>query len=230
MITKEEFNQWREWLRTESSIKPPEILTSNYWAWNCRAMLSRFMMRDKIYEPALRIMETVVEQIPEEDDHYAWALSDLGCLYWRVHHNKEQALYYLNKSLEVLDTTEQNREKLSFFSEGGKYLSYKLSIMEQAGEIEKVKEEAFHEIKRYQDKYPHAKYNSYIFYGYLFLARLKKKEQNLPLAVEYIKHALAASEYVEECRQICNSSKEDAEVLYSKLETLSHSMIVYFNV
>lgn len=230
MLTREEFNQWREWLQTESSIKPPDFITANYWSWNCRAALARFMMRDKIYEPALRIMETVVEQIPDEDDHYAWALSDLGCLYWRVNHDKEQALLYINKSLEVLDTTEQNRKELSFFSEGGKYLSCKLSILEQAGELKKAREAAFHEIKRYQEKYPDAKYNSYVFYGYLFLAEMEKKSGNLSSAIEFIKHALNASEYAEECQKICSSHRENEDELYSKLATLSQSMIVYFEV
>jgi tetratricopeptide (TPR) repeat protein len=230
MMTKEEFNQWREWLRTESSIRPPEIVASNYWQYHCRASLARFLMRDEIYEPAFRLMETVVEQIPDEDDHYAWALSDLGCLYWRVHRDKQQAIHHLNKALEVLDTTEQNRKELSFFSEGGKYLRYKLSILHQSGETEKAKEEALSEIQRYQDKYSTVKSNSYIFNGYLFLADVEESEGNLPLAIEYMKKGLSASEYAAECLRVCDNNRDGNEQLFSELMSLSHSMIVYFEV
>ncbi|WP_462410651.1 hypothetical protein [Neobacillus sp. Marseille-QA0830] len=230
MITREEFDQWREWLRTEASIHPPEIITANYWDWSCRASLARFMMRDQIFEPALRIMETVVEQIPDGDDHYAWALSDLGCLHWRVNRDYVEAVQLINQALEVLDNTEQNREEMSFFSEGGKYLSYKLEIMEQAGELEKAKEEAVKEIERYRQKYPDVKQNSYLFNGYLFLAKVKKDQQHYPEAIGYMKKALAASEYAEKCKQICDTNIEDLEMLYEKLYRLSFSMITYFEV
>ena len=230
MVSKDEFDKWIKWLRNESPLRPPESMVFNYWSWEHRALLARFLMREKFLEPAFRLMETVIEQKPDLDDHYAWALYDLGCLYWRYYKDKEKAVYYLEKSIEVLDNTEQDLESLSFFSEGGNYLSCLLNVLAQAGDEIKSKEIALQAIERYKKKYPDAIANSYLYYAYLFLAEIEKKNNNLYEAIEYLKKGLAYSVQVDHSKEIYTKHPEHNEELYELLVKLSQSMTLVFDV
>lgn len=232
-MNKEEYVKWCDWVFTESKLNPPKAFakfTSNYWSWSARAFIARCLKREGKLEPAFRLMETVVEARPEEDSHYAWALSDLGYLYWTIYKDKDNAIHYLRESLNVLDSTEENYNELEFFSSGGKYLRTLLEILYVSGDVEEAKNLGISEIKRYKEKYSNEKLNSYLFEVNLLLAYIEKKEGNYETAIEYMKKGLSASEYADECTVLCSQNHDSLEQLYNKLLNLSRSMIVYFEV
>lgn len=234
MMTREEYDKWCEWLKTESPLKLPEKfvsnIISNYWLWSSHTTLARLLKHDSKFEPALRLMETVVEQGPEDESHYAWALSDLGYLYWRVFQVKEKAIHYLREALNVLDTTEQNYNEMEFFSSGGRYLRTLLEILYVSGDVEEAKKLAHVEINRYKQKYSNVKKNSYIYETYLFLADLEHREGDCELAIEFMKMGLSASEFAEETIVLCSQKHESLEQLYNKLIKLSRSLVLHFEV
>jgi len=196
LISREEYAQWVEWAKNNYT-NIPGILVSNYDAWECRAMLGRYLYVAKQYGAAILILETIVDVKYDEgegDDQYnptglemkAWSLQWLSLAILFEKNDKVLALKYMKKALRLADLS---TAYFHFVVRGELWLNCLLLKAKLGRKIQAVGE-------------THARLsrlvvedglsNSYYFFGYAFLGQMAMEEQKPQLALDLFKKGLTA--------------------------------------
>ena len=225
-ITKENYEELVSLVCQTGDIRPPKaIFDGNFEDWRVRAQLARWLMRPQLNrkQDAIDLLKTVVdvpinEQSPEEDiDQMAWALRDLSELE-REQGEKELALKHIEQAIKLAES----RNAAYSFTVRGNLLYHKFEILRSLGREQEA--EALADAMIADHKNSAVKNDSYVFYGYLFKARLAVAKENPDEVKEFMLKALdgidPADETATESRAELKSIDTDnvsAEDVFNKM-------------
>lgn len=199
----EQFNELVELVR-KSPANPPEMLfAGGYDDWRVRVRLAHFlaMPEFKQMDAALELFRSsVTEEFDEANiemvEERVYALQRMAsCL--RSVKDLEQALDYINKAIELIEST----DFLYHYLSRGEIWADRWNILHDMGKGDI----ALDEIKlrmEFFEKHPDiAKYNSYLYYGYRFIAQDFAVQGQKEAAIETMKKALSYMEISPEQRE-----------------------------
>lgn len=211
MISRQEYAQWVDWAK-HNYINIPEIMVSNYEAWECRSMLGRYLYVAKQYEPAISILETVTDikvSAGDGGDHYptelemkVWSLQCLSLALVFERNDLELALYYMKKALRLADRT---KVYFHFVVRGQLWLNCLLFKVKLGGKSQ-AKREARNRLARLV--LVEGQSNSYYFYGYAFLAKMAMEAGKAQEAFALFKQGLRAYNLEEPDERLVKEAEE----------------------
>ena len=194
-MTQEEFHKLVH-LVIDSPAKPPETLfIGGMDNWHARARLAHFLAMPTINKPetALELFHSVVdvdvdEENAEDVEEKVFALQRLSSLTKEVEGPNEKALDYINKAIELAEST----DFLYKYILRGELWGDRWNLMHAIELTKDAEEEVDERIEAYKD-IP-IEHNSYLYYGYRFKAQLAAERGVTLVAKDYMHMAIHSME------------------------------------
>jgi len=194
-LTQEEFHKLVH-LVIDSPAKPPETLfIGGMDNWHARARLAHFLAMPTINKPetALELFHSVVdvdvdEENAEDVEEKVFALQRLSSLTKEVEGPNEKALDYINKAIELAEST----DFLYKYILRGELWGDRWNLMHALELTKDAEEEVDERIEAYKD-IP-IEHNSYLYYGYRFKAQLAAERGVTLVAKDYMHMAIHSME------------------------------------
>ena len=194
-MTQEEFHKLVH-LVIDSPAKPPETLfIGGMDNWHARARLAHFLAMPTINKPetALELFHSVVdvdvdEENAEDVEEKVFALQRLSSLTKEVEGPNEKALDYINKAIELAEST----DFLYKYILRGELWGDRWNLMHALELTKDAEEEVDERIEAYKD-IP-IEHNSYLYYGYRFKAQLAAERGVTLVAKDYMHMAIHSME------------------------------------
>lgn len=227
-ITKEFYEDLVDEFKNNTVLNPlgvAKITYDNYWKWECRATLARHLIKSEQYrETAIALMETVLEHEPNDYEHQAWALKDLA--FWKFEYrNDSSVIPLLEKSLKLI---RENVEEPLYLNEAELWFDY-LYLLCKTNQNKKALDE-LEIIKGTKSK---LKEPDYLYFANLFEAYYTfKYENDLDLAIEYLKRSLACFNRYEDLnkyKSIVYGGNVSKDTFFDVINQLKSFPIYYSN-
>ncbi|MFU0801488.1 MAG: hypothetical protein ACFWUE_12745 [Xylanivirga thermophila] len=222
MMDRQKYSEWVDYILSEGRIKPPRKFIEDYDRWEHRIMLGRLLAHDSQYAPAIELFESVTYEDIEDIDQKIWALMDLGICYWLGKRDMETAIGCLDVALYL---AEDEEVKLKF-SRRGEIWYNRLKLIKLVYGSEQADRECndtmISQILAGQD----TKYNSYLYYGYIYKGEEERQKGNLSLAIAYIKKAGAyvmEDTHTLEVEYMYKEDMEDLDKAYKRIYSYVNS-------
>lgn len=220
----EQFNELVAFVEKELEIPPGIVFAEGYEDWQTRLRLARILSGSfQQYDPAIELFLSAVESKPlsfEQFEDIVWALRDLFvCIY---HHEKDpvKAIKYINQAITMIEL--DPTKKFTFFVRGELWC-WRWVAMRDLGDVNTAVAEANEKINFLPADAPPTD-NSYVYYGYYFIASLAYAEQEFEIAFETLKQALPyypTKEIQSELQVILNNVNLSAKESYEKVLQLT---------
>ncbi|TCS84204.1 hypothetical protein [Tepidibacillus fermentans] len=188
--------EYRYWVNhVQQVIELKDGAFDEFENWQNRALLSRILANMNIYRPAIKLMESILDEAKKEDEeHYVWALSDLANFYWLQDENKEKVLELLNIAINQMNQLDKNT--FPFINKGFLY-NQMWQILALAGDSAKVNQQ-IHIIIQNEELRNCSKTNSLLFYCYFNLALFAYERGEYEKTISLLRRAYSYSEIKQE--------------------------------
>jgi tetratricopeptide (TPR) repeat protein len=208
----------------------PKNLMDNYFEWQHRSNLARFLFRDGQLAPAIELFKSIVDievdetnednNCPSDLEVKVWCLKELGIAVWLYMENAQEALKYLDMAIELMNAYFY---KFHFICRGEVWRD-RWDILKGSGSSGFAEQEAAAKIF---GTIPEAgKSNSLLFYGFSFLAEVAKQSNDVRKANRLLRTALRyfPGDYddIKQLNTIWREGHCDPEGAYYKLLELTH--------
>ena len=192
-MTREKHQELVRLVREKSTLKPPEATYNNYDNWRNNATLARLLTSHGLNYPqeAIEVFREVVkdtsdlnfEDIYVDTDLMAWALRDLSMLE-RDHGEKDLSLAHIDQAINLAEYRDADYS----FTVRGNLMYHKFLTLCSLGREQEA--ETMAEAMIAEHKNSKALNDSYIFYGYIFKARLAAENGNSDKVKQFMLKAL----------------------------------------
>ena len=220
-MDEREYEYWTQQVKQVIPIK--EGAFEDYHNWHNRALLGRLLANMNIYEPALELMESILQEAKAEDEeHYIWALSDMANYYWVAKEETEQAYHLIDQAIDSMNHI--NKTTFPLINKG--YLfNQKWQIRALTGEgmtlIEEIEGVINSQLEAEENQS-----HSLLFYAYFNLALFAYEKDNLERAIALLTEAYQYSNVSEEeVQKILNDSLSIQEKVVQLLSLTHRSMV-----
>lgn len=221
ILDEREYQYWTQQVKQVVPIK--EGAFEDYNNWHNRALLGRLLANMNIYEPALELMESILEEAKAEDEeHYIWALSDMANYHWVSKEETEIAYNLIDQAIESMNHIQKTTFPLI---NKGFLFNQKWQIRALTGEsislIEEIENIIHHQLEEKENQS-----QSLLFYAYFNLALFSYEKDNLERAIALLTEAYQYSNVSEEdVRKILDDNITVQEKVVQLLSLTHRSMV-----
>ncbi|MFT9486540.1 hypothetical protein TEPIDINF_000976 [Tepidibacillus infernus] len=189
-MNEQEYRYWADYVKEYVPLQKGAL--ESYENWHNRALLGRLLANLNIYKPAIELLESILEEVKQEDDEqYIWSLSDLADYYWVSTGDKEHSIELLNLAIDCL--SQKTVTSFPLINRGLLY-NQMWQIHALSGDTDKVTQEIYSIIKNEEVHKKEEKTNSLLFYSYFNLALLAFEKEDTSQAIQLLKQAYTYSE------------------------------------
>lgn len=205
-MDKKELQKWSEYAFNKWEL--PKAITDYYKDtlddWRTKLIIARLLHKCDNVKPAFEIITSVLnenmdykknkegyfETFIEYIDNKAWAYKELGVLYWKLYHDGEKGLEYINEALKISESINDT----FLITTRGDIFREKLDILKALGREEEAINEANSKINFIGMNIK----NSYLYNAYDFKANCEKEKGRYNNALSYLNEAYNVYFYGEE--------------------------------
>lgn len=192
-----EQREYKNWVQYVAKFVPIKIDGfQQFDNWYNRALLGRLLANMNLYDPAIELLESILEEAKEEDrEHYVWALSDLANYYWAAKEDKDQAFLYLQEAINSFN--EGMRSSFPLINKGFLY-NQMWQIRALIGDGTIAEQEIIAMIEKEKMKNQSDQTDSVLYYSYFNLALFAFEKGEMDKAIKLLKEGCSYSEIEEQ--------------------------------